>query len=212
MTGMFWLSKIKTELPYDTSFSRKCAYTIIKENKHEDIETLIKALLEEDENVALICSNILFEISQIKPSMLETEVSFFIKIFEKEKNNIHHNCIRILTALVPIKHKEIYKGLNNISDAFFNGEDGVKNGFVELLVALAMISSDYYKECCSALKVILEYYPPDNIISYAEKVLPVIDKTNCEDFKEILNQRKHELNTSGQKAIERILSSSRLFT
>lgn len=56
---MFLLDKIKSELSYDISFRRKYASSIINGNKHEDISVLINALIEEDENFALICSDIL---------------------------------------------------------------------------------------------------------------------------------------------------------
>lgn len=142
--------------------------------------------------------------------MLESEVDLFIKIFETGKNKLYYNCLRILIALVPIKHGEIYKGLNNVMEAFFSDDVRnfeVKNEFVRLIVALTMISSNYYEELCSALKITLEHWPSDYIVSFAETVLPIVDKTNCEDFKKILNFRKVELNVSGQKAIEKILSS-----
>lgn len=203
---MLWFNQLLSNLTHDAAFSKKCAAALVEEKRYADIKILISALEEENENACLISSGILYEVSQINPSLLEKEIDSFIKICVGEKEILYNNSLRILIALAPAKHKKIFKKLDVISDVILKDGDDVRDSFLALLVVLAKISSDYYKEICHALRVVLEISPSDAFIVCAEKILPVVDKTNCEDLKKILMRRKKDLHISDQKKVDRILS------
>ncbi|MFZ5552473.1 MAG: hypothetical protein ACOZCO_05100 [Bacteroidota bacterium] len=204
---MLWDHQFLSSQINDTDFYKKCASSLVAGKRYEDIKTLISALEdEEEENLCLVISCILFEVAQIEPSLLEKEVDSFIKVCLREKKVLHNNSLKILIVLAPSQHKIIFKKLDIISDVFFDGSDDVKDAFITLLIRLAKISPDYYDETCGALKVILEYYPAEALVKNAEKMLPIIDKTNFECFQNILVNRKKELNSSDQKQVENLLS------
>ncbi|MCC7302547.1 MAG: hypothetical protein IT233_07895 [Bacteroidia bacterium] len=203
---MLWFNQLLSDLTHDTAFSKKCAAALVEEKRYTDIKTLILACEEENEDACLVASSIIYEISQINPSLLEKEVDSFIKICVGEKDILYNNSLRILIALAPAKHKKIFKKLDVISDVILKGGDDVRDSLLELLVVLAKISPDYYKEICDALRVVLEFSPSDAFIACVEKILPVVDKNNFECFQKILMKRKNDLHISDQKKANRILS------
>ena len=208
MNGLFWLNQMISESLRDTTFSKKCATSLVEENNYKDINIFIKAVVTEDETTALMSSNILFEVSKIKPSLLEGEVKSFAKVFNKRGNNILlNNCLGILTALAPAKHNEIYKYIDKISDQLQNDDVDITDGLIDLLTVLAKYSKENHQEICMVLKFVLLSCPVSDFIRYVEKVLPIIDRINCEEFRNVLSLRKQELKLSGQKKIEEILSA-----
>lgn len=198
--------QISSDMAHDTAFHKKCAAALVEEKRYADIKILISALEEENENAGIIYSGILYEVSQINPFLLERGIDSFIKICAGERKMLYKNCLRILIALAPAKHRKIFRKLDVISDVILKGDDEVLDNFLELLVVLAQISPDYYKEICQALRVILEISPSDAFISCVEKILPLVNKTNCEYFQKILMNRKKDLTKSDQKAVDRFLS------
>ncbi len=204
---MFWFNQLLSDLTHDTAFSKKCAAALVEEKRFTDIKILSSALDEEEnENACLIASRILYEVSQINPSLLEKRIDSFIEICVGEKEILYNNSLRILIALAPARHKKIFRKLDVISDVILKGDDDVRDSFLALMVVLAKISPDYYKEICDALRMILEISPSEVFIACAEKILPVIDKNNFECFQEILIRRKNDLNISDQKEVDRMLS------
>jgi hypothetical protein len=171
---------------------------LVEERRKTDIKILVSALEVENKNVGLIISNILFEVSLVDHSLLEKEVDSFIEICFAEKEFLYNNSLRILIALAPAQHKKIFEKLDLISGVILKGGDDVRDNFLELMVVLAKISPDYYKEICDALRVILGISPSEAFIACAEKILPVVDKNNFESFQKILIRRKNDLNISDQ--------------
>lgn len=208
MYGLFWLNQVISEALRDTTFSRKCAASLVEENNFKNINILIEALVAEDETAAVISSNILFEVSKIKPSLLEGKVKSFAKVFNsKASNALLNNCLGILTALAPAKHDEIYKYADKISYQFQNDDVNITDGLIDLLTVLAKYSEENRQEICMVLKFVLLHCPVSDFIRYVEKVLPIVDRTNCDEFRNVLSLRKQELKLSGKKRIEEILSA-----
>ncbi|MEW6469805.1 MAG: hypothetical protein AB1458_12815 [Bacteroidota bacterium] len=164
MNGLFWLNQAISESLRDTTFARKCAVSLVEENNYKDIKVLIEALTKEEENVALVSSNILFEISKIKPALLENEVKSFANVFNSRASNVLlNNCLGILTALAPTKHDEIYKYADKISDQLQNDDVNITDGLIDLLAELAKYSKDNnHQEICMVLKFVLLHCPDSN--------------------------------------------------
>jgi len=203
---MLWYNQLLSNQINDAAFYKKCAMELVEERRKTDIKILISALEVENENISLTISNILYEVSLIDPSLLEEDVDLFIKTCLGEKRLIHNNSLRILIILAPSKHKIIFQKLDVISDLFINGDDDVKESFVTLLIVLAKLSQDYFKEICNALNVILEFYPAETFVTCAKKVLPVVNKDNFECFQKIIVKRRDDLQIIDQQEIDRILS------
>ncbi len=209
MNGLFWLNQAISESLRDTTFNRKYAVSLVEENNCKDINILIEALTKEEESVALMSSNILFEISKIKPALLENEVKSFANVFNgRASNALLNNCLGILTALAPTKHREIYKYSDKISYQLQNDDVNITDGLIDLLAEIAKYSKENHQEICMVLKFVLLHCPVSDFFRYVEKVLPIVDKMNCEEFRNVLTLRKQEFNIAGQKKVDEILSDS----
>lgn len=212
MNGLFWLNQAISESLRDTSFNRKCAVSLVEGNNYKDINVLIEALTKEEESVALVSSNILFEISKIKPALLENEVKSFANVFNSRANDaLLNNCLGILTSLAPTKHNEIYKYVDKISDQLQNDDVNITDRLIDLLAEIAKYSKENHQEICMVMKFILLHCPASDFFGYVEKVLPLVDKMNCEEFRNVLLIRKQDLKSSGKRKVQKILSAE-IFT
>ena len=108
-------------------------------------------------------------------------------------------------ASYKVKPNDIYNSLPKILDAVDNGSVITRDYAMNILITLASISQ-YSESAFSLLTEQLLTSPTNQLPMYAERILPIINEQNKNDFVEALKSRLNDIEKeSKRKRVEKVI-------
>lgn len=181
------------------------AHEIAKNNNKKAVEELVEGLDNKTKSTRHDCIKVLYEIASLKPSLISPHAAAFMLLLKEKDNRMQWGAMTALSAIAAEVPKKIFEVLPDILMIADQGSVITKDHAVKILVTLSG-QKEYSRYAIPLLLEQILKAPNNQMPSYAEQALPVIDKEHKEPFRKILQERLSEIiPKSKQKRVEKIL-------
>jgi len=193
----------KDEAP-NLALAREIATTADK----KAVETLVENLSHKNKNIQSDCIKVLYEIGVVAPGLIADYSDNFLVLLNHKNNRLQWGAMTALHAIASVKPDKVYENLPLILDAADKGSVITKDNAVNILITLAP-NPKYAEDAFALLLEQLQKSPPNQLPMYAERVLPVIDDKNKEDFVRVLRARLSDIEKeSTRKRVEKVIKKT----
>ena len=186
--------------------NQELAKEIALKNDKEAVTELVEILKgSKDRKIQSDCIKTLYEIGYIKPELIANYYDFFIELLKNKNNRLVWGTMIALRTISEIKPKEIFENLPVILEVTEKGSVISNDNGIGILINLAK-KQELYNDVFPLLMEQLKKCVPKQLPMYAERILPVVQETEKNEFMALLNNRMDELNGEGQiKRIKRVV-------
>ena len=184
--------------------NQELAKQIAKTNNANSIKELVENLSNK-KDIANDCIKVLYEIGEIKPVLISPFAKTFIDLLKSKNNRLQWGAMHAINTITLENSKAIYKALPEIIDAANKGTVITKDHTVNILVKLSSIKQ-YADDVFSLLIEQIIVSPVNQLPSYAEKALPLVNENNKMFFLKTLTSRLGDIDTDTKlKRMEKII-------
>ncbi|KAA5536944.1 hypothetical protein F0919_04530 [Taibaiella lutea] len=181
------------------------AQEIATSEDEKAIKDLLTGLTNKSKAVRHDCIKVLYEIASIAPSLLKSQATSFIGLLGDKDNRMQWGAMTSLSAMATEIPQVLFENLPLILKIADEGSVITRDHGVRILVSL---SADK-KHAATTIPLLLEQIlksPGNQLPSYAEQALPVINGDNKNHFRRILEARLPEVvPESKRKRVEKVL-------
>lgn len=181
------------------------AQDIARSENGEAIKELIAGLTNKSKAIRHDCIKVLYEIADIAPSLLKPQATHFIALLQHKDNRMQWGVMTALSAMATEIPQLLFENLSAILKIADEGSVITRDHGVKILVSL----SGNEKYSPTTIPLLLEQLlksPNNQLPSYAEQALPVINGDNKNQFRKILESRLQEVEPeSKKKRVEKVL-------
>lgn len=169
------------------------------------VKELIEGLEHKTKAIRHDCIKVLYEIAYIKPGLLAVYGSVFVDLLDHKDNRMQWGAMTVLSSIAAEIPAVLFNALGKIVDVANSGSVITRDHCVRILVVLA--GADKYASV--ALPLLQEQIlgaPVNQVPSYAEQALPVIDAAHKAPFIKTLTIRLGDIEQdSKRKRVEKVL-------
>jgi len=182
----------------DEVLNVQLARELCKSEDKEGINEIVSGLRNKDKKIANDCIKVLYEIGDIRPDLIADYADDFIRQLHSANNRLVWGAMTALSMIVDIRHKDIYRNIDAIIDAFQRGSVITVDNGVSVLAKLCAINEQYREKLFPFLMGHLRKCRPKEVAQHAERISVCIDDNNAKQFFDVLDGRIDYL-TKAQK-------------
>lgn len=181
------------------------AQEIASSKDKKAIEDLITGLANKSKAIRHDCIKVLYEIAEITPALLKPKAGCFIELLQHKDKRMQWGAMTALSAMAIETPALLFDNLTGILKIADEGSVITKDHCVKILVSLSGNKAYAATTVPLLLEQILKS-PNNQLPSYAEQTLPVINGDNKAHFRKILEARLPEVEPeSKKKRVEKVL-------
>jgi hypothetical protein len=186
--------------------ARQLALSEDKFSIESGIRELIEGLKHKDSAIQSDCIKVLYELGMLQPDLIAPHVDTFLKLLNSKQNRLSWGAMIALHAIAEADPDGIYAVLPQILDAADHGSVITRDHAVAILAILGK-EKRYAGEAIPLLIVVLKSCPVNQLPSYAEIALSIINSEFKAEFVAVLRMRLPELKDlpAKQKRVEKVL-------
>lgn len=181
------------------------AQEIVQSKDKKAIKGLIAGLENKSKAIRHDCIKVLYEIAAIVPSLLKSQAKYFIALLQHKDNRMQWGAMTALSTMANEIPQLLFDNLTVILKIADEGSVITRDHGVRILVSL----SGDKKYAAITIPLLLEQIlksPNNQLPSYAEQALPVIDEDYKNQFRKILSDRLPDVEPeSKRKRVEKVL-------
>ena len=190
----------------NTEPNKALAKQVAEKGDKKAIEELVDNLGNKDKNLQSDCIKTLCEIGELNPKLIAKYAPEFVQLLDSKNNRMVWGAMTALSSIGAENATVLYDSLARIVATADKGTVITKDHAVKILVALG--AKKQYKE--TAIVLLIEQIlasPVNQLPSYAESALPIIDKPHKEAFLKALNTRLPDLSDleTKRKRLEKVI-------
>lgn len=181
------------------------AEKIIATNNSAGVEELVELLQSKKKDIQNDCIKVLYEIGYRSPQRIAKYYKAFLPLLKSKNNRMQWGAMTALGSIASIKHKELFTEIDNIIDAADNGSVITRDHAVNILITLCG-KKEYSNKAFPLLIQQLRASPANQLPSYAEKSMPLINASNKAIFISTLTAKLSSIETPTKKArVEKVI-------
>lgn len=189
--------------------NQELAKKIVAENNRAAVIELIENLNNQRKDIQNDCIKVVYEIGEIKPSLIAGYAKEFIRLLDSKNNRMQWGAMSALNRITAEDPKIIYGNLGKIISAADKGTVITRDNAVAILIKLGAIQQ-YAGAALSLLKEQMLSCPTNQLAMYAENAMPVINEKNKNIFAITLRSRlgnieKETLRKRVEKVIKKLV-------
>jgi len=173
----------------DEVLNVQLARELCKSEDKEGINEIVSGLRNKDKKIANDCIKVLYEIGDIRPDLIADYADDFIRQLHSANNRLVWGAMTALSMIVDIRHKDIYRNIDAIIDAFQRGSVITVDNGVSVLAKLCAINEQYREKLFPFLMGHLRKCRPKEVAQHAERISVCIDDNNAKQFFDVLDGR-----------------------
>ncbi|MFC3746081.1 hypothetical protein [Paenibacillus sp. GCM10012306] len=179
-------------------------YIADREDK-EAVKELVDNLHNSDKNIQSDCIKVLYEIGEIKPSLIVEYNKEFITLLDHRNNRLVWGAMTALDVITLENPATIYSSLAKIVDIADKGSVITKDRAVNILIKLCSIEQ-YADNAFNLLIEQLKKCPTNQLPMYAENAISIINGTNKGVFIKTLSSRLDDIEKdTKRKRVEKLI-------
>ncbi|MFF2908338.1 hypothetical protein [Paenibacillus sp. NPDC057934] len=179
-------------------------YIADREDK-EAVKELVDNLHNSDKNIQSDCIKVLYEIGDIKPSLVVEYSKEFLTLLDHKNNRLVWGAMTALDAIILENPATIYESLVKIVEIADKGSVITKDHAVNILIKLCSVEQ-YADHAFRLLIEQLKKCPTNQLPMYAENAISIINDKNKAFFTETLISRLDEIEKdTKRKRVEKLI-------
>ena len=181
------------------------AVEVVRKNDNAAVKELVENLSNKSTAIQNDCIKTLYEIGERKPALISEYVKAFIPLLKSKNNRMQWGIMHTLNTITLEYPEIIYSSLPEILSAAEKGTVITKDHFMNILSKLGAIIK--YSETVTELYIDqLKTSFVNQLPTYAENALPMINEKNKSLFLKIITSRLKDVETeSKKKRLEKLI-------
>lgn len=189
----------------DEAPNQELAKSIADKGDTHAVEELVDHLIHKDKNIQSDCIKVLYEIGELRPSLIADYSDTFVELLGSKNNRLVWGAMTALDAITLENPTSVYSAIADIIDAADKGSVIAKDHGVSILIKLCSIGN-YADHAFSLLAEQLENCPTNQLPMYAENAIPIISDNNRSIFIRILTSRLDDIEKdTKRKRVEKVI-------
>ena len=189
----------------NTEPNKALAKKVAETNDKKAVEELMGGLKGKDKNIQSDCIKTLYEIGELQPKLIAKYAPDFVALLGSKNNRMVWGAMTALSSIGLENAPVLYDALAKIVNTADKGTVITKDHAVKILAQLGTIPE--YKE--TAIDLLLEQIlasPVNQLPSYAESTMPIIDAAHKAAFLKVLNTRLPDVEQdTKRKRLEKVI-------
>jgi len=182
------------------------AKELAKTENKKGIREIVSGLNNSKEQIANDCIKVLYEIAEIAPKLISEYAVNFIQLLTSKNNRLVWGSMTALSKIVSLNPDEVFNNLNIILKAYEKGSVITVDNSITVFAELVRAGKKYEKKVFPIIIEHLENCRPKEIGQHAERAFICINKTNSQQYKEILLKRRSLLTDAQKKRVDKLLN------
>lgn len=179
-------------------------YIADRDDKGAVIE-LVDNLHNNDKNIQSDCIKVLYEIGDLKPSLIAEYSKEFVTLLDHGNNRLVWGAMTALNAITLENPEVIYLSLEKIVDITYKGSVITKDHGVNILIKLCSIKP-YADHAFTLLIEQLKKCPTNQLPMYAENAISIVNDKNKSLFIKTLSSRLGDIEKdTKRKRVEKLI-------
>ncbi|KRF03372.1 hypothetical protein ASG89_23305 [Paenibacillus sp. Soil766] len=169
------------------------------------VKELVDNLYNSDKNIQSDCIKVLYEIGDLKPSLVAEYSKEFVALLSHGNNRLVWGAMTALDAITMEIPEAIYAALAKIVDIANKGSVITKDHGVNILIKLCSIQH-YADHAFTLLLELLKSCPTNQLPMYAENAISIVNDKNKEVFIKTLISRLEDIEKdTKRKRVEKLI-------
>ena len=169
------------------------------------VKELVENLANKNKNIQNDCIKTLYEVGNLKPSLITMYASTFIQLLDHKNNRLQWGAMTALNSIAIYVPKIVFAALPKLAAIADKGTVITRDNFVGMLTKLCPVK-EYADDVFSLLNEQLLTCPPNQLPMYAENAIAVISEKNRAIFTKTLVSRISDFEKeSKRRRIEKLL-------
>jgi len=189
--------------------NQELAKVIADNSDRNAVRELVENLQNKSTAIQSNCIKVLYEIGELKPSLISGYVKEFIALLEHKNNRLQWGAMTAISAVTLENSKEVYAALPKIAEAASKGSVITKDHAVKILIRLCSVKQ-YYRNAFPLLLEQILNSPVNQLPTYAENTVPVVKEEDRDLFVKTLTSRLDDIETdTKRKRLEKVIKHMR---
>jgi len=204
------IDKLATSLGRkDEAPNQELAKYIADRDDRGAAKELVDNLYNKDKGIQSDCIKVLYEIGDLKPSLVAEYSNEFVTLLDHKNNRLVWGAMTALDAITIENPEVIYKALAKIVDIADKGSVITKDHGVNILIKLCSVEQ-YADHAFTLLIEQLKKCPTNQLPMYAENAISIVNDTNKVVFIETLLSRLDDIEKdTKRKRVEKLIKKLR---
>lgn len=200
------IDKLATSLNRkDEGPNQELAKHIANRDDKSAVKELVQNLYNSDKNIQSDCIKVLYEIGELKPSLVAEYSKEFLALLEHRNNRLVWGAMTALDAITLENPEAIYSTLAKIVDFADKGSVITRDHAVNILIKLCSVKQ-YADHAFALLIEQLNSCPTNQLPMYAEKAFSIVSDKNKALFIETLFSRLDDIEKdTKRKRVEKLI-------
>jgi hypothetical protein len=169
------------------------------------IAEIANGLDDADEAIANDCIKVLYEVGYRKPQLIVPYANLFLsKLKSKNNRMVWGACIALSHIAVPAC-ETLYRELDTLIKVYEKGSVITRDNCVSIFAGIIVGNRKFSARVFPLIIEHLRTCRPKEVGQHAERAFVCIDKTNAEEFKNVLMERYDALIDSQKKRVDALL-------
>jgi hypothetical protein len=185
--------------------NQELAKSIANTNNKIAVRELVENLRNKNKDIQNDCIKVLYEIGERKPSLIAHYVENFIELLSSKNNRLQWGAMTAIDTITLEKPQVVYSALPKIINSSDKGSVITKDHAVNILINLCSVKQ-YADKVFPLLIEQLHKSLPNQLPSYAEKAMPLINDSNKTLFIKTLSSRLNDIEKDTKRnRVEKII-------
>lgn len=200
------IDKLATSLNRkDEGPNEELARDIADREDREAVSELMDHLNNKDKNIQSDCIKVLYEIGNLKPSLIAEYSKEFLTLLDHKNNRLVWGAMTALDAITLENPEVIYAALGTIVNRMEKGSVITKDHGVNILIKLSSLQA-YAEQAFNLLMEQLMKCPANQLPMYAENAISIINDNNRAIFINTLISRLGDIDKdTKRKRVEKVM-------
>ena len=173
------------------------------------IKEIAENLRNENKNIQSDCVKVLYEIGYIDPCLIAEYYDDFLKLIIGKNNRLVWGGMIALSTIAELKADELFPHLEILQKVIEKGSVITIDSGILALSKIASEKKEYNEKIFPYLIQWLKNCRPKSVAMYSEFVFKAVNEDKKNEFNEVLNSRKTDLNPNQLKRVERLLKKTK---
>ncbi|WP_256762112.1 hypothetical protein [Cohnella sp. WQ 127256] len=200
------IDKLATSLNRkDEGPNQELAKFIADREDREAVKELLDNLYNRDKNIQSDCIKVLYEIGELKPSLVAAYSKEFIALLDHGNNRLVWGAMTALDAITLENPETIYLSLDKIVGIANKGSVITKDHGINILIKLCSLKQ-YTDHAFNLLIEQLQRCPTNQLPMYAENAISIVNDNNKDLFIKTLCSRLDDIEKdTKRKRVEKVI-------
>lgn len=192
----------------DDKPNKDLAKQLADEGNKSGIREIAENLSSNELAVQSDCIKVLYEVGYLNPSLIAEYLQAFLIFIKSKVNRLVWGGMTALSTIASHKADELFPHIEYIKHAVTEGSVITRDSGITTLAGIGSVCEDYRKGVLPFLLDILIICRPKEVPSYAEKILPIVDKLNCDPFVQALEERMLSLSERQTRCVQKVIMTA----